>query len=82
MEIGTKIARRQNHHKGDTPRMTDLRDSNGFLIVPKNMTYWGYNIRSVTFDDKTVYDVYLGHVYRETFNSVADAKRYIEQPKF
>jgi hypothetical protein len=80
MEISIKVARRQNH-LGER-QMTDLRDSNGFLIVPKNMTYWGYNIRSVTFDDKTVYDVYLGHVYRETFNSVADAKRYIEQPKF
>jgi hypothetical protein len=45
MEIGINLARRQNH-LGEK-RMTDLRDSNGFLIVPKNMTYWGYNIRSV-----------------------------------
>jgi hypothetical protein len=80
MEIGINLAARQNH-LGER-QMTDLRDSNGFLIVPKNMTYWGYNIRSVDWDDKTVYDVYLGHVYRETFNSIADAKRYIEQPKF
>ena len=60
---------------------TDLRDDFGFRIVPKNFTHWGYNVVAVEWEDKTVYDVYLGHVYRETFNSVADAKRYIEQPK-
>jgi hypothetical protein len=62
--------------------MSDLRDSNGFLIFPKNFTYKGYRITAMEFDDKTVWDVYLGHVYRETFNSVEDAKRYIEQPRF
>lgn len=59
-----------------------LRDDNGFLINPKNFTYKGYKIRTMEFDDKTVYDVYFGHVYRETFNSVEAAKAYVDQPRF
>ena len=59
-----------------------LRDDNGFLINPKNFTYNGYKIRTMEFDTKTVYDVYLGHTYRETFNTVEAAKTYIDQPRF
>lgn len=58
------------------------RDDMGFLINPKNFTYNGYKIRSMEFDTRTVYDVYLGHIYRETFNTVEAAKAYIDQPKF
>lgn len=58
------------------------RDNMGFLIDPRNFTYRGYRILAVDFDDKTVYDVYLGHVFRETFNTVEDAKQYIDQPRF
>ena len=62
--------------------MTNTRDCNGFLITPKNFTHCGYTVRAVEWEDKAVFDVYLGHIYRETFNTVDDAKRYIEQPKF
>jgi len=62
--------------------MNTLRDENGFLIVPNNFSYGGYKVRAMEFGEKTVYDVYLGHIYRETFNSVEDAKAYIDQPKF
>jgi len=66
------------------------RDSMGFLINPekrsfattRNFTYKGYRIIAVDFDDKTVYDVYLGHVFRDTFNTVEAAKQYIDQPRF
>lgn len=58
------------------------RDEMGFLINPQNFTYNGYKIRSIDFDNKTVYDVYLGHVFRETFNTVEAAKQYIDQPRF
>ena len=58
------------------------RDEMGFLISPQNFTYNGYKVRSMDFDDKRVYDVYLGHIYRETFNTVEAAKAYIDQPKF
>jgi len=58
------------------------RDEMGFLINPQNFTYNGYKIRSIEFDTRTVYDVYLGHIYRETFNTVEAAKAYIDQPKF
>ena len=58
------------------------RDSMGFLINPKSFTYNGYRILAVDFDDKRVYDVYLGHVFRDTFNTVEAAKQYIDQPRF
>jgi len=66
------------------------RDSMGFLINPekrsfattKNFTYKGYRILAVDFDDKTVYDVYLGHIFRDTFNTLKAAKQYIDQPRF
>jgi hypothetical protein len=58
------------------------RDSMGFLINPKNFTYNGYRILAVEFEHKTVYDVYLGHVFRDTFNTVEAAKQYIDQPRF
>ena len=58
------------------------RDDYGFLITPKNFTYKGYHIRAMEFEDKTVYDVYLGHIYRETFNTVEAAKAYVDQPRF
>lgn len=58
------------------------RDDYGFLIAPKNFTYKGYKITSIEFDNKTVYDVYLGHTYRETFNTVEAAKAYVDQPRF
>lgn len=60
----------------------DLRDANGFLISPKSFKYNGYRITAMDFGDKTVYDVYLGHIYRETFNTVEAAKAYIDQPRF
>lgn len=60
----------------------EIRGSNGFLINPKNFKYNGYQITAVDFGDKTVYDVYLGHIYRETFNTVEAAKAYIDQPRF
>lgn len=60
----------------------EIRDANGFLINPKNFKYNGYQIRPMDFGDKTVYDVYLGHIYRETFNTVEAAKAYIDQPRF
>ena len=62
--------------------MANARDDMGFLISPQNFTYNGYKIRRMDFDDKRVYDVYLGHIYRETFNTVEAAKAYIDQPKF
>jgi len=58
------------------------RDSMGFLINPRNFTYKGYRILAVDFDDKTVYDVYLGHIFRDTFNTLKAAKQYIDQPRF
>lgn len=58
------------------------RDEYGFLISPKNFKYKGYQITAMDFGDKTVYDVYLGHVYRDTFNTVEAAKAYVDQPKF
>ena len=58
------------------------RDSMGFLINPRNFTYKGYRILAVDFDDKTVYDVYLGHIFRGTFNTLKAAKQYIDQPRF
>ena len=62
--------------------MTNTRDCNGFLITPKTFTHCGYKVQAIEWDGRTVFDVYLGHIYRETFNSIDDAKRYIEQPKF
>ena len=62
--------------------MEYARDDMGFLITPQNFTYNGYKVRSMDFGDKRVYDVYLGHVYCETFNTVEAAKAYIDQPKF
>jgi len=63
--------------------MTELRDDYGFRIVPKTTKINGYIIEPVTFDSgRTVYDVYLGHIFRDTFNSMEDAKTYINQPKF
>lgn len=58
------------------------RDDYGFLINPKNFRYKGYQITAMEFGDKTVYDVYLGHIYRDTFNTVEAAKQFIDQPKF
>ena len=58
------------------------RDDYGFLINPKNFCYNGYKITAMEFGDKTVYDVYLGHIYRDTFNTVEAAKQFIDQPKF
>lgn len=58
------------------------RDEYGFLISPKNFKYKGYQITAMEFENKTVYDVYLGHVYRETFNTVEAAKAYVDQPRF
>lgn len=58
------------------------RDEYGFLISPKNFKYNGYQITAMDFGDKTVYDVYLGHVYLDTFNTVEAAKAYVDQPKF
>ena len=62
--------------------MTELRDDYGFRIIPKTIKLNGYTIEPVTFDTKTLYDVYLGHIFRETFNTLEDAKAYITQPKF
>jgi len=63
--------------------MAELRDDYGFRIVPKTTKINGYTIEPVTFDSgRTVYDVYLGHIFRETFNSMEDAKTYIHQPRF
>ena len=56
------------------------RDDYGFLITPKNSTYWGYEIRSFEANGATEYDVYFGRRLMGTFPSVAAAKTYIEQP--
>lgn len=58
------------------------RDEYGFLISSKNFKYKGYQITAMDFGDRTVYDVYLGHVYLDTFNTVEAAKAYVDQPKF
>lgn len=58
------------------------RDQNGFLISPKRFRYGGYRIETMDFDGVTVYDVYLGHVYRDTFKTIELAKDWIDQPKF
>jgi hypothetical protein len=58
------------------------RDDYGFLINPKNFTYKGYRITAMEFEDKTVWDVYLGHIYRETFNTAEAAKAYVNQSQF
>jgi len=62
--------------------MTELRDDYGFRIAPKTIKLNGYTIEPVTFDTKTLYDVYLGHIFRETFNTIEDAKTYINQARF
>ena len=59
-----------------------LRDQNGFLINPKSFSYGGYRIEAMQLDGVTCYDVYFGHVYRDTFKAVEDAKAWIDQPKF
>lgn len=58
------------------------RDEYGFLISPKNFKYKGYQITAMELGGKTVYDLYLGHVYRDTFNTVEAAKAYVDQSKF
>jgi len=58
------------------------RDDYGFLIAPRNFTYKGYKITAMEFEDKTVWDVYLGHIYRETFKTVGEAKAFVDQPRF
>ena len=62
--------------------MECARDDMGFLINPQNFTYNGYKVRRRDFGDKRVYEVYLGHIYRETFNTVEAAKAYIDSPKY
>ena len=39
-----------------------------------------YTIIPMQFDEKTVYDVYLGNgeIYRETFKTIEKAKEYID----
>jgi len=60
----------------------ELRDDNGFLIVPQKIKIGGYTIEPMRFGEKVLYDVYLGDRFRETFNTIEDAKTYINQPKF
>ena len=50
--------------------------------MENKIAYNGYTIIPMEFDTRTVYDVYLGHAYRETFNTVEAAKAYVDQPRF
>lgn len=61
------------------------RDSMGFLINPKKITYKGHTIIPVHFEEsnKTVFDLYMGITYRRfigTWNSVEECKEYVDRP--